>query len=210
MSHLLKTAAVAALFMIPAAAASAQGWGAPQPGQQRVVPRGSYAQSCSEAYVNQGRLYAECRTLDGQMRGSSIELARCSSSDIGNDDGLLVCQDVRGRWENNNSRRGGGGRGNAGDNGGGRWGDNSRGAITVYRDSDYRGASTTLRGEENNLSNIGLNDTISSMRFNGAWEACTDAHFRGQCQVFTDDVRNLDRWGMNDRVSSLRPARRSW
>ena len=62
--------------------------------QQRVAPRGGYAQSCSEAYVNRGRLYADCRDTRGQLRGTSIELARCGGEEINNDNGLLVC----GRW----------------------------------------------------------------------------------------------------------------
>ena len=89
-------------------------------GPQRVAPRGSFADSCSGSYVNQGRLYADCRDMRGNVRGTSIELARCSSSDIGNNDGLLVCYNVRGAYED---RRGnnGGGWGNGGNNGGG-WG----------------------------------------------------------------------------------------
>lgn len=81
-----------------AAAMMAPGQGATDV-QQRVAPRGSYAQSCSGAYVNQGRLYADCRDLRGQLRGTSIELARCSSAEIANRDGLLVCGAVRGSYE---------------------------------------------------------------------------------------------------------------
>jgi hypothetical protein len=83
---------------------------------QRVAPRGSFADSCSGSYVNQGRIYADCRDMRGNVRGTSIELARCSSSDIGNNDGLLVCYNVRGTYED---RRGNnGGWGNGGNNGG--------------------------------------------------------------------------------------------
>ena len=67
-----------------AAAMMAPGQG-PTDVQQRVAPRGSYAQSCTGAYVNQGRLYADCRDQRGQPRGTSIELARCSSAEIAND-----------------------------------------------------------------------------------------------------------------------------
>ena len=44
--------------------------------QQRVAPRGGYTQSCSEAYVNRGRLYADCRDTRGRMRGT------CSSEQL--------------------------------------------------------------------------------------------------------------------------------
>lgn len=194
----------------------------PQNDNLRVAPRGSYAQSCSGSYTNQGRLYADCRDARGNVRGSSIELNRCSSSDIGNDNGLLVCYNVRGRWEDRGGNNGGGwnGGGNNGGNNGGGWngggnngggwngGGNNRSSITVYRDSNYRGQSTTFRGEMANLANTGFNDAISSMQLTGAWEVCTDANFRGNCQVIDTSVRNLDRWGLNDRISSLRPAGR--
>ena len=145
------------------------------------------------------------------MRETSIELARCSSSDIGNDNGLLVCYNHRGDYEDN-GRPGGGNGGNpgwpggpGGGNGGG-WGNTS---ITVYRDANYRGQSMTFRQEVPNLRNSGLNDAISSMRLGrGSWEVCEDANYRGRCQIIDGDVSNLGRTGMNDRISSLRPARR--
>jgi hypothetical protein len=175
--------------------------------QSRGAPRGSYAETCNGAYVNQGRLYADCRDTRGNWRSSSIDLGACSSSDIGNDNGLLVCYNVRGRWENNGNGGGGGGGGwGGGNNNGGGWG-GGRNTITVYQDANFRGYSETLRGEIANLGSSGFNDRISSMQMNGTWEACVDANFRGQCQTFTGSVRNLDRWGMNDRISSLRPVR---
>lgn len=189
---------------VPSGSAEAQA-------QARGAPRGSYAQSCTGSYVNQGRLYADCRDRRGQMRETSIELVRCSSSDIGNDNGLLVCYNHRGDYEDN-GRPGGGNGGNpgwpggpGGGNGGG-WGNTS---ITVYRDANYRGQSMTFRQEVPNLRNSGLNDAISSMRLGrGSWEVCEDANYRGRCQIIDGDVSNLGRTGMNDRISSLRPARR--
>jgi hypothetical protein len=231
---LLATAAAAATMMM----SPAQDRAPSQSGPERVAPRGSFAQSCSGAYTNQGRLYADCRDERGRVRGTSIELNRCSDSDIANINGLLVCGNVRGAYEDrgngggnngggwgnggNGGNNGGwgnggnnGGWGNGGSNGGwgngnngGGWGNNGgRDSVTVYRDNNYRGASTTLRGEVANLQYEGLNDAISSMEVRGRWEACTDANFRGYCQVFEGNVRNLDNWGMNDRISSMRPVR---
>ncbi len=181
--------------------------------QARGAPRGSYAESCSGSYVNQGRLYADCRDTRGNVRSSSIELARCSSSDIGNDNGLLVCYNVRGDYEdrgNGGGNNGGGwGGGNGGNNGGG-WG-GGRNGITVYGDRDYRGQSQSFNSEVPNLGRSGLNDQISSIQINGgAWEVCTDAYFRGECQVIYSSTRNLNNTSINDRISSLRPARRGW
>ena len=147
------------------------------------------------------------------MRGTSIELNRCTQFDIANINGLLVCGNVRGSYEDrpgNGGGNNGGGWGNGGGNNGGGWGNGGgggRNTITIYRDANFRGASTTLRGEIANLQYEGFNDAISSMEVRGRWEACTDANFRGYCQVFEGSVRNFDRWGMNDRISSIRPVR---
>ncbi|HEY1225075.1 MAG TPA: beta/gamma crystallin-related protein [Brevundimonas sp.] len=187
-----------------AALSGGQEYAPQQDGPQRVAPRGSYTQSCSGDYVNQGRLYADCRDERGRLRGTSILLNQCSQYDIANRNGLLVCGPNRGEYEEDSASGGGRGGGWGGGNGGG-WG--NRASITVYRDANYRGASQTFDGEVRDLARAGMNDQISSMRFRGEWEACTDANFRGYCQRFTGDVRNLSNYGMNDRVSSLRPVR---
>lgn len=193
-----------------AAAMMAPGQG-PTDIQQRVAPRGSYAQSCTGAYVNQGRLYADCRDQRGQPRGTSIELARCSSAEIANDNGLLVCGNVRGSYED--SRPGYPGtpgrpdRPDRPDRPGDGWG-GGRSSITVYEDSNFRGRSMSFNGEVANLERSGMNDRISSIRLRGRWEVCTDAYFRGSCRIVSGDERNLGSSGFNDRISSLRPARR--
>ena len=169
-------------------------------GPERGAPRGNYRDSCSGEYVNRGRLYADCRNNRGNIRETSIELNRCTSHEIRNNDGLLVCGPNRGEYED---RPGGGGRP---DRPGGGWG-GGRSSVTIFRDADYRGASFRFDSEMPNLANTGFNDAISSMRFQGTWEACTDAYYRGQCVTFSNDVRNLRNTGLNDRISSLRPVR---
>ena len=172
---------------------------APAGGQERVAPRGDYRDTCSGAYVNRGRLYADCRDRRGNIRGTSIELNRCSDYEIRNDNGLLACGPVRGQWED---RPGGDGGWNGG---GGGWG---RGSAIVYRDANFRGATMRFDGEVANLANSGFNDAISSFQLRGDWEVCTDAYFRGECRIVRNDVSNLRHWGMNDRISSMRPVRR--
>jgi len=217
---------IAAVALLATAQLSAPG----QPGQggpQRVAPRGGYAETCSGAYVNQGRLYADCRDRRGQVRGTSIQLNLCGDHEIQNTDGRLTCGRTQGDYEGNDGRpdrpgNGGGwnpgrpGNGNGGWNpgrpdrpgaGNGGWG---RDRIVVYRDSNFRGESREFQGEVGNLENERFNDAISSMRFVGTWEACTDSYFRGQCQTFTDSVSNLSWTGLNDRISSIRPVRRGW
>ncbi|MFN6982795.1 MAG: beta/gamma crystallin-related protein [Brevundimonas sp.] len=171
---------------------------------QRVAPRGSYARSCTEAYTHRGRLYADCRDMRGQIRGTSIELARCGNEEINNDNGLLVCGRFRGDYEDRQPGRPGSGDGGGwnGGNGGG-WG---RSSITVYENSNFRGASREFVGEDRNLGRTPFNDRISSVRVQGRWEVCTDAEFRGRCRIVEGDVRNLN-GGFNDSISSMRPVR---
>ena len=171
-------------------------------GPERVAPRGDYRDSCSGEYVNRGRLYADCRDTRGRIRGTSIELNRCTAYEIRNQDGLLVCGPNRGEYEDRP------GRPDRPDRPGGGWGGGDRSSIIIYRDARFGGASLRLDNEIPNLANSGFNDAISSMRFRGEWEVCTDAYYRGHCQTFRDDVQNLQRWGINDRISSLRPVRR--
>ncbi|PZT98360.1 MAG: hypothetical protein DI624_08070 [Brevundimonas sp.] len=174
-----------------------------EPQQLRVAPRGSYAQTCTEAYVNQGRLYADCRDERGQMRGTSIELVRCGNEEIVNNNGLLVCGRFRGDYEGGRPGRPGGGDGGWGPgNGGGGWG---RSSITVYENANFRGASREFTSEDRNLGRTPFNDRISSMRVQGRWEVCTDAEFRGRCRVVEGNVRNLS-GGFNDSISSVRPV----
>jgi hypothetical protein len=192
----ISIALVATAVLLAPSSASAQRGGADR------APSGSYERSCNNISVSGGRLYATCRDVGRNQRPSSLNLSRCSGSDIGNDNGLLVCAGTRGDWE----RETGGGRPDGGRPGNG-WGAASRGSITVYKDANFNGERATFRGEVYNLASTGLNDAISSMEMRGAWEACTDSNFRGQCQIFEGDVRNLSRWGFNDRISSLRPVR---
>ncbi|MDO9588297.1 MAG: beta/gamma crystallin-related protein [Brevundimonas sp.] len=193
--------------MLAAAAVVSGGGAAIQSGeaQARGAPRGDYRASCYGEYVNRGRLYADCRDNRGRVRGTSIELNRCTAFEIRNNDGLLVCGPNRGQYED---RPGGPGRPGGPDRPGGGWGGGGRESVTVYRDADFRGASVRFDSEMPNLANTGFNDVISSMRFQGEWEVCTDAYFRGQCVTFRDDIRNLRNSGLNDRISSLRPVRR--
>lgn len=183
----------------------------PADAQSRGAPRGSYAQSCSSAYVNQGRLYADCRDTRGQLRSTSIRLDRCMRDDIANMNGLLTCGSFRGDFENSRPGRPDDNRpGRPDDNRpGGNW-NNGRGAsITVYRDSQYRGQAMTFDREITNLRQVGMNDAISSIRLSrGSWEVCEDANFRGRCVVIRDDTRDLVRMGWNDKISSMRPVGR--
>jgi hypothetical protein len=197
-------------------------------GQERAAPRGDYRDSCSGAYVNRGRLYADCRTRNNQVRGTSIELNRCSDYEIRNDNGLLVCGPNRGEYEDDNSGGGGGG--------GGGWnpnqpprGDyqNSCGGVRVERGrlyADCRTRSPGLRRSSIELNRC-RNDEIrndNGLLVCGSWRGqyeedngggpgwgrqtitvYWDANFRGASTRFDSEVANLGSSGFNDQISSL-------
>ena len=185
--------------MSAAAAAMAllapQQFAAPEGGEQRVAPRGSYAQTCSGEYVNQGRLYADCQDTRGNLRGTSIELARCANNEIGNIDGLLVCGSFRGDYERG-SNNGGGGRPGGGGNNGGGWGGNNGGG----NNGGNNGGGNNGGGWGGNSGggwgggNNGGGNTVTVYR---------DNNFRGQSQTFSGEIYNLGNSGFNDAISSM-------
>lgn len=174
------------VLLIAAAATAALTGPTSVEARQGVVPQGSYSQSCTGAFVNQGRLYANCRGTHGGLEASSIDLGACSSSDIGNNNGLLVCAGVQGRVEMS--------------------GGSSGVSATVYADANFAGQTATFTGPVPNLAVSGLNDQISSLQLQGGWTLCSNANFGGTCQTLSGSVRNLSGSGLNDQISSLRPA----
>jgi CVNH domain len=54
------------------------------------LPAGSYRETCRDFSVDQRRLGARCRRLNGEWRDTEIDLSRCKRP-IRNDDGRLVC-----------------------------------------------------------------------------------------------------------------------
>jgi len=113
---------------------------------------------------------------------------------------------IRRMHDGGNQGWGGGGGGWAGD--GGNFGEKPHDAAVLYADADYRGRQIRIVGEVADLSRLGFNDQVSSMRMSsGRWEVCSDANFRGRCQVVSGNVANFDRQGMNDSISSVRQLR---
>jgi len=53
-------------------------------------PPGSYARTCRNELVSQGRLVAECRSRDGHYRKTELDVGGCKG-DISNQDGVLAC-----------------------------------------------------------------------------------------------------------------------
>jgi hypothetical protein len=77
------------------------------------------------------------------------------------------------------------------------------GEMTIFADSNFRGARVTLERDARNLSDVGFNDRISSLVIrSGTWQLCEDANFRGRCaELGPGEYRQLP---FNDAVSSIR------
>jgi hypothetical protein len=78
--------------------------------------------------------------------------------------------------------------------------------ITVFEDTNFRGATVTFRENVPDLGRFNFNDKISSLRVAGSerWEVCEDSNFRGRCITVSGNEPDLTRNGWNDRISSLR------
>lgn len=204
--------------------------------QTRVAPRGDYTRTCTGAYVNQGRLYADCRDNRGQVRGTSIELARCSSEDIDNDNGLLVCGRFRGDYET------GQGGGNGGGPGGG-WDRPPTGSYTRSCDNasvasgrlyaqcraswSRRTWSSIDLARCNNVDVSNIGGVLSCGRVRGRVESggpgggpgggwgqtsitvYADANYRGRSATYDREVPSLAHMGLERAISSFR-LRGSW
>jgi len=78
------------------------------------------------------------------------------------------------------------------------------GELTLYKDSEFRGPSISLRDATPNLERAGFNDVTSSVIVrSGTWELCEHAAFQGRCiKLDRGEYRMLE--GFNDKVSSVR------
>jgi hypothetical protein len=92
---------------------------------------------------------------------------------------------------------------------GGGFGAGSRGgpretAIVVYTGSNFRGRSWVFSDDVRDLSRVGLNNQVSSVRvLGGRWQICEQQDFRN-CRDVMRDIPDLRDFGMNDRISSIR------
>ncbi len=215
--HLLTITAAIAGALAATSAAS------PADAQSRRTPQGSYTQSCSQITFQNGRLSAQCQDMRNGTRRSTLETPRCGRADISNDNGILVCGSTRGVEDRHRPDRDGPDRGGPDRDGPGRdrpglsgpgrgWSGPSGepGTLTIYRDADFNGRSWPLTGGIANLSILGMNDAVSSIRVGRGdrWEVCEDANFRGRCEILSGDVRDLRSLRLNDAISSVRPIDR--
>lgn len=88
--------------------------------------------------------------------------------------------------------------------GGGSGGRDDRTAIAVYTRPNFSGRSWVFSDDVRDLSQVGLNSQISSVRiYGGRWQLCERVNF-GNCQSVTRDVPDLRAAGIDNRVSSIR------
>ena len=75
--------------VLAAALLAASGWA--MPAQAQGVPGGSYLRSCTGAHLERGTLVARCRTGEGYEQRTALDRVRRCVGDIGNENGVLVC-----------------------------------------------------------------------------------------------------------------------
>jgi hypothetical protein len=82
------------------------------------------------------------------------------------------------------------------------------GELTLFADSDFRGARVTVQRDVPDLNRAGMNDRASSMVVrSGVWLVCEHRDFGGYCAEFgPGEYRGLPRF--NDSISSVREVTR--
>jgi hypothetical protein len=83
---------------------------------------------------------------------------------------------------------------------------NNQRGVTVFSDANYQGTNETFFGDNPDLRDVGLNDTISSIQIprGEVWEVCQDVNFQSPCQILDRSVTNLTSLNWNDKISSIR------
>lgn len=77
--------------------------------------------------------------------------------------------------------------------------------ITLYSDTNLRGAAIELTGDQPNFNTIRFNDHARSIEVRGGvWLVCSDGNYRGQCEYIDRTVRNLGEIGLSGAISSAK------
>jgi hypothetical protein len=189
----MKTGTLIALAAAAALAGSAvAAWA-----QTLQLPGGSYRVTCNDARAWRGQggeriLSARCRMANGAWRQTSLRYGGCRG-DIANINGNLTCKTGPA----------------PGYGGGGDTRPLPPGALTLYSQPGYRGASVTLRGPTPTLAPWRFGDKTKSLqvRGRGRWQVCTLINYRGRCEVVGDSVYDLGGWRLSNQISSARPYR---
>ena len=65
---------------------------APKSSDAARVPGGSYARTCKNVVVKDGKLYATCQTSNGKWRKTWMSMEMLPCNDISNENGNLICK----------------------------------------------------------------------------------------------------------------------
>ncbi|MFN7163545.1 MAG: beta/gamma crystallin-related protein [Hyphomonas sp.] len=76
-------------------------------------------------------------------------------------------------------------------------------SIILYSDTNLRGTSVELTGDQLNFSTLRFNDKARSVEVKGGvWLLCVDSNLRGRCEYVDRTVRNLGDIGLSGNISS--------
>ena len=132
--------------------------------------------SCRNGRVVLSTLSAECQSVSGAWRKTSLLLATClGTRQVGNNDGRLFCEGAGGN-----------------------------GRITLYQNSNFSGQSLTFTGPTPDLRLYNFGNVASSLSAQGLWYICTEPDYRGDCTTTSGTLNLSPRW--DRRIASLRPA----
>ncbi|MEB9625382.1 phosphatidylinositol-specific phospholipase C domain-containing protein [Bacillus cereus] len=83
--------------------------------------------------------------------------------------------------------------------------------VYLYADANYVGQSVGLTNSVADLSEVGMNDIASSIKFIGPYQATLYEHadFKGAVFTPTTNIANLKDVGMNDTISSIKITKTS-
>lgn len=91
--------------------------------------------------------------------------------------------------------------------GGGKGPDSPSGppSIILYSDTNLRGQTVELTGDQPNFNTIRFNDRARSVEVRGGvWLLCEDGNYRGRCEYVDRTVRNLGELNLSGSISSAR------
>lgn len=160
---------------------------------QPALPPGSWRNSCENARISNGVLYADCRNNRGAFRPTQIPVNACGNAGIQNVNGVLRCEGFVGPlppapipvpvppFQ-------------------------PQASITLYSDSRFRGHSRTFTGDEPDLAIHNWANVASSLHVSGTWQLCSGPRYTGQCVTVNQSSANLSGF-FNDMARSLRRVR---
>ncbi|HRD47653.1 MAG TPA: CVNH domain-containing protein [Caulobacter sp.] len=162
-----------------------------------ALPEGSYRQSCRDARLVNGTLFADCRDSRGYWQRASIDPRSCSGRDIANRNGRLVCaggdsQLPPGSWRASCDQAYMSG-----------WTLNA-----VCRDSRGQRVRTSINTRTCNgrdIANVNGRLTCGGGGGGGASiTLCTQPNFGGRCATINRAAPSLGQWEMANRAASAR------